>query len=148
MTAPGRLLAIDHGLKRIGIAISDPLQLTARELMIIHRRSKREDFERLKALFAEHKPVALIVGMPNNPDLPEGVHSHADTVRIWIERLRAVTDLPIICGTSRCPAWTRLNWRKRDAANRANPSTILQRASSFRATSTRCGMASPVLRQR
>jgi putative Holliday junction resolvase len=96
MTAPGRLLAIDHGLKRIGIAISDPLQLTARELMIIHRRSKREDFERLKALFAEHKPVALIVGMPNNPDLPEGVHSHADTVRIWIERLREVTDLPII----------------------------------------------------
>jgi RNase H-fold protein (predicted Holliday junction resolvase) len=40
----GKLLGIDHGIKRIGIAVCDGLRLSARELVVINRKSKYEDF--------------------------------------------------------------------------------------------------------
>ncbi len=91
----GRLIGIDHGLKRIGLAVSDLSWLVARELSILNRRSKAEDFERINRIAAEQKAVAFVVGMPYNADMPEGVHQQADTVKLWAERLAQTTDLPI-----------------------------------------------------
>jgi putative holliday junction resolvase len=92
----GRLLGIDHGLVRIGLAVSDASGLVARELAIIHRKSKREDFEKINRFAAEQNVVALVVGIPNNLDLPPEVFSQADKVRNWVEYLRPTTTLPII----------------------------------------------------
>jgi putative holliday junction resolvase len=91
----GRLMGIDHGIKRIGIAVSDAGRRVAREVEIIVRKSKREDFERLNTLAAQEQVVAFVIGIPNN-EAPEGVHTQADTVRLWIERFRETTELPII----------------------------------------------------
>lgn len=91
-----RLLGIDHGLARIGVAVSDRAGLTARELTILTRKSKREDFARLNALAAEQDAAAWIVGLPDDDEAPEGVYTSADRVRAWIEQLRATTPLPII----------------------------------------------------
>ncbi|MEO1288382.1 MAG: Holliday junction resolvase RuvX [Chloroflexota bacterium] len=91
----GRLLGIDHGIARIGVAVSDALGITATELRIIERKSKAEDFALLNQIAQEEGVVAIIVGMPNN-NVPEGVYSQADTVRLWIERLQATTPLPIV----------------------------------------------------
>jgi len=60
----GRLIGIDHGLKRIGLAVSDLSWLVARELSILNRRSKAEDFERINRIAAEQKAIAFVVGMP------------------------------------------------------------------------------------
>ncbi|MBZ0296023.1 MAG: Holliday junction resolvase RuvX [Anaerolineae bacterium] len=92
----GRLLGIDHGIQRIGLAVSDPIGLVARELRIIHRKSRKEDFALINHIADEQQVVALVVGLPVNYDAPEGVHTQADTVRLWVERLSATTDLPII----------------------------------------------------
>ncbi|MCS6834637.1 MAG: Holliday junction resolvase RuvX [Anaerolineae bacterium] len=90
-----RLLGLDHGIRRIGVALSDPSGLVARELCIIARQSKQEDFARLNALAREHEARAFVVGVPHH-DTPSGVHAQADTVRLWISRLAETTALPII----------------------------------------------------
>ena len=90
----GKLLGIDHGLKRIGIAVSDQTGLTARELTIIQRRSRAEDFERINRIAAQEKVIAFIVGLPANEH--QAGHTQADTVRLWAERFQQTTDLPLL----------------------------------------------------
>jgi putative holliday junction resolvase len=91
----GRLLGIDHGIKRIGVAVSDVTQLLARELTIITRQSRAEDFAKLNAIAQQEQAVAIVVGIPHHDDAP-GEHSQADTVRLWISRFAETTALPII----------------------------------------------------
>lgn len=93
----GRLLGIDHGLARIGIAVSDAAGLLARELTIIERKSKREDFAKLTQIAEEQQVVALIVGLPSDyDDSPDVEYTQADKVRTWVARLRETTTLPIV----------------------------------------------------
>lgn len=92
-----RLLGIDHGDARIGIAISDRALLTARELTIIERKSKREDFAQINVIANEQDITGLIIGLPSDFDTPEGVeYTQADRVRTWVERLKETTTLPIL----------------------------------------------------
>jgi len=92
----GRLMGIDHGLVRIGLAVSDPSGLVARELAIIKRKSKREDFERIHQLAAEQRVVGFVIGVPHNLDAPPGTRLQSETVMRWVEHFKATTDLPII----------------------------------------------------
>lgn len=92
----GKLLGIDHGLARIGLAVSDASGLVARELTVIHRKSKREDFEKINRIAAEQQVVALVVGLPVNFDMPPDVFTQEDKVRNWVEHLKAATPLPIV----------------------------------------------------
>lgn len=92
-----RLIGVDHGLARIGVAVSDRAGLTARELAIVTRKSKREDFERLNAIAAEQDAGAFVVGLPSDFDTPDDVeYTQADRVRTWVERFRLATNLPIL----------------------------------------------------
>ena len=92
----GRLLGIDHGLKRIGLAVSDASGLVARELTVIKRKSKAEDFAKINHIAAEQQVIALVVGLPTNYEAAPGSHTQADTVRLWVERLRETTTLPVV----------------------------------------------------
>ena len=92
----GRLIGIDHGTKKIGIAVSDAMGITARELTIIRRTTRIEDFDKINDIANHERAVAFVIGIPNNPNAPEGVHTQADTVRLWIERFVETTTLPII----------------------------------------------------
>ena len=99
MTTIGKLVALDVGLARIGVAVCDPLRLAARPLTVIQRRSRNEDFALLATIVAEQEAVGLICGLPLNMDSSEG--PQAKTVRKWAERcayaLRALGQpLPII----------------------------------------------------
>ena len=92
-----RLLGIDHGNARIGVAVSDRSRLIARELIIIERKSKREDFARINQIAAEQEVSAFIVGLPSDFDTPTGVeYTQADRVRSWVERFQETTTLPIL----------------------------------------------------
>ena len=91
----GKLLGIDHGLKRIGVATSDALGITARELLIIERKSKIEDFAKLNAIAHEQNVVAVIVGLPMS-EARDGEHTQQDIVQRWVERFQETTHLPII----------------------------------------------------
>ena len=92
----GKLLGIDHGLARIGIAVSDASGLVARELAVIVRKSKREDFEKINRHAADQGVIAFVVGIPGDLDAPEGEYTQADKVRNWVSAFAETTTLPII----------------------------------------------------
>jgi putative Holliday junction resolvase len=59
-----RILAIDYGRKRIGLAVSDPLGIMAHPLETLIRQSPRKDIEALAAIAAEKEAALLLVGNP------------------------------------------------------------------------------------
>lgn len=93
MIAGGRILGIDHGVRRIGLAVSDPSRLVARELTVIERRSRAEDFATLLTIIAAEQISAIVVGLPTNY---EGQPTQANIVRNWVDRLKRRTDLPLV----------------------------------------------------
>jgi len=59
-----RILAIDYGRKRIGLALSDELGATAQPLLTIVRTNRRELIHRLREICAEHEVAHIVVGHP------------------------------------------------------------------------------------
>jgi putative Holliday junction resolvase len=71
--AVGRLLAVDWGERRFGLALSDESQTIATPLTTLTRRAgKRFPMPAFIALVTEHRPVGLVVGLPLTPDGLEG----------------------------------------------------------------------------
>ncbi len=67
-----RVLALDPGERRIGIAISDPTGAVARPLQTLVCKSKKEDFDTIASLVAEHEAGLVVVGQPLSLDGTEG----------------------------------------------------------------------------
>jgi putative Holliday junction resolvase len=61
---PGRILALDYGERRIGLALSDPLRLTAGALLTLTRESRARDLAALRAVVVEHAVSRIVVGLP------------------------------------------------------------------------------------
>ena len=91
----GRVLGVDHGRKRIGLAISDALGIGARELAILQCQGESQDFAAIAGIAAREGAVAIVVGVPVNPNAPLGIESQADKVRKWVSGLRDAVDLPV-----------------------------------------------------
>lgn len=69
----GRLLAVDWGEKRIGLAITDPTRTIAQPLATLTRRAgRRFPMQQLRAYLDEYRPVAIVVGLPLTPEGTEG----------------------------------------------------------------------------
>ena len=67
-TAPGevRILALDVGRKRIGVAVSDPLGFTAQGLMVLERRDWDQDIDRLLKIARPYQVQEVLVGLPRH----------------------------------------------------------------------------------
>jgi putative holliday junction resolvase len=63
-STPCRILAIDYGRKRIGLAISDELQLTAQPLLVMKRVNRRDDLRRLRDICRKQGVARILVGHP------------------------------------------------------------------------------------
>ena len=63
-TKAGRVLAVDYGRKRIGLALSDELGMTARPLVTMHRTNRRDDVRRLREICETHHVARILVGHP------------------------------------------------------------------------------------
>jgi len=61
---PRRILAIDYGRKRIGLALSDELQLTAQPFLILKRVNRRDDLRRLRDVCRTQGVARILVGHP------------------------------------------------------------------------------------
>lgn len=92
----GKVLGLDVGLARIGVAVGDGLGLTARPLTVIRRRSREADFMQLAVLLDKEQAIAVVCGLPLNMDGSEG--EQAATTRKWALRLaqalRAIAGRP------------------------------------------------------
>lgn len=63
-TKPRRILAIDYGRKRMGLALSDELGLTAQPLVTLERSNRRNDLRRLREICRIHAVAHILVGHP------------------------------------------------------------------------------------
>ena len=64
LVTSGRIMALDVGTKRIGIAISDESRLIANPRLILNRQSNQKDFTKIKEFIDENQIVAIAIGLP------------------------------------------------------------------------------------
>ncbi|WP_228486476.1 Holliday junction resolvase RuvX [Paludibaculum fermentans] len=88
----GRVLALDVGRKRIGLAVSDSMGL-AQGLDTLLRKTMREDVARLRQIAMERKVSLFLVGLPLNMRGDEG--EMAEFVRTFARKLEDGTGLPV-----------------------------------------------------
>lgn len=88
-----RILAIDYGQKRVGVAISDALGFLAVGLETLEGLNKQALLERLKALCLEHGVTQVVLGLPRTMDGREG--PQAEKVRRFGDALVAALGLPL-----------------------------------------------------
>ena len=89
-----RILALDHGTKRIGVAISDEMKMIAQPLEYIPAEPFAAFLERLKNLLREKEVELVLVGMPRNMDGSYG--PAAEKVRAFADHLRAEVTVPLV----------------------------------------------------
>jgi putative Holliday junction resolvase len=89
----GRVLALDYGKRRIGLAISDELGLTAQGLETLERTRVREDVARLAELAAQREVSLVVMGDPIHLSGRRGKQSEA--VREFAARLHEKTGIPV-----------------------------------------------------
>jgi putative holliday junction resolvase len=87
----GRLLGLDHGTVRIGVAVSDALGISARELAILPNNDE-DTYAEIKRLADEQHAVGLVVGHPSNVG---GSGEQARQVEVWAAALKEATGLPL-----------------------------------------------------
>ncbi len=88
-----RVLALDVGERRIGVALSDPLGLLARPLTTITRTNEQDDIEAVLRLAQEHGAEEILVGLPISLSGRRG--PQARLTAQFIRALSARTDLPV-----------------------------------------------------
>jgi putative holliday junction resolvase len=91
---PRRLLGLDVGDRRIGMAISDELGLTAQGLSTLERRNKRADMAAIQEIISTHAVAGIVVGMPRNMDGSYG--ERAAITERFIQALEHLCSLPCI----------------------------------------------------
>ena len=89
-----RVLALDVGNKRVGVAISDLTQFLARTLKVIQRGSPQDDFAAVSCLVEEHEVEKVVVGYPRSLDGTVG--EQAEKVGRYAAGLAKVLDVPVI----------------------------------------------------
>ncbi|MBQ9236055.1 MAG: Holliday junction resolvase RuvX [Alphaproteobacteria bacterium] len=88
------LLAFDYGEKRLGVAVSDLLLLTANPLPIIQRHSETQDLAQIKKIITEKEVGALVYGLPLQMDGSEGTTAAA--ARKFAVKVASQIPLPYI----------------------------------------------------
>ena len=92
-----RILGLDYGTKTVGVAVSDPLLLTAQGLEIIrreHENKLRKTYARIEDICREYGVEKIVLGYPVNMDDTEGVRCMK--TREFGEALKRRTGLPVI----------------------------------------------------
>ena len=70
-----RILGLDFGSKTVGVAVSDPLLITAQSVEIIRRKQEnklRQTLARIETLIEEYQVAQIVVGLPRNMNATEG----------------------------------------------------------------------------
>jgi putative holliday junction resolvase len=89
----GRVMGLDVGKVRVGVALSDPLGYTAQPLLTLWRKSRGEDFRSLMRLIRKHEVSEIVVGNPLH--MSGDVSPWAAKVQEFAKELRARSGLPV-----------------------------------------------------
>ncbi len=88
-----RVMGLDIGTKRIGVAMSDERAVTSTPLKVLKKTAERELFGELRKLVEEYSVGTVVVGMPLNMDGSMGPKAKA--VELFIERLGTALQIPV-----------------------------------------------------
>lgn len=88
-----RILGLDVGSKTIGVAVSDPLGITAQGLPTVRRQNKRLDFDQLERIICHYQVAEIVVGYPLRMSGAEGIQ--AEKMQLFAEALRRRFQLPV-----------------------------------------------------
>ena len=88
-----RILGIDHGHKRLGLAVSDPLGIAAHGLPTLERKSEEEDMAALRRIIEEKEVEEIVVGLPKQ--MNGSIGTEAKVVLQFAEKLRRICELPL-----------------------------------------------------
>jgi len=89
----GRILGLDVGSRRIGVAVSDPLGITAQGLDTLQRKNKRHDFAHLEEVIHTYDVKEIVVGLPLRMSGAEG--TQAEKIQVFAEDLRKRFNLAV-----------------------------------------------------
>jgi len=89
-----RILGLDVGSKRIGIAISDELGWTAQGIKTLHRSSGESDLGEIRNIARDYGVEKIVVGLPAN--MNGSIGPQAEIALGFVRELREILDLPII----------------------------------------------------
>ena len=89
-----RILGLDVGDVRIGVAVSDPLEVIAQPLASVKRISVSKDVESIKRLAEENETGKIVVGIPKTLDDEVGIQ--AQKVLDFVESLGKALEIPIV----------------------------------------------------
>ncbi len=86
----GRIMALDIGSKRIGIALSDESRYIATPKLILNRQSNEKDFAKIREFIEQNNVVATLIGLPLNMDESESemskfVRKFSDNLNLFLE---------------------------------------------------------------
>lgn len=98
-----RILAIDYGRKRMGMALSDELRLTARPLGILTRSNRRNDLRRLHEICRRHGVSKIVVGHPLQMTGARG--DMAAEAERFAARLKEELGIPTELADERLTSW-------------------------------------------
>ena len=92
-----RILGLDYGSKTVGVAVSDPLGLTAQSVETIWRKQEnklRQTLARIEELAAEYQAEKIVLGLPKN--MNNTIGERAEKTLEFREMLERRTGLPIV----------------------------------------------------
>jgi putative Holliday junction resolvase len=89
-----RVMAVDPGEMRIGLAVSDPLRMIARPLKVIEHVSRQKDAEAILSEAIAHEAGTIVVGVAL--DLEGEIGPQARRALRLVEVLRSLTDIPVV----------------------------------------------------
>ena len=92
-----RIMALDIGNARVGVAVSDPLGLTAQGVEIIRRKSEnkqRQTLARIEELIAQYQVETIVLGFPKH--MNNTVGDRAEKSLAFAEMLKRRTGLPVV----------------------------------------------------
>ena len=93
-----RIMGLDYGSRTVGVAISDPLLITAQPLMTIERDSEnkiRKTLAKITALAEEYEVAEIVIGLPKNMNNTMG--ERVEATLAFAEKVKQRTGLPVEC---------------------------------------------------
>ena len=101
--AEGRILAIDPGTRRCGVAVCDELRVTTRPLPFIERKSWKKLLSAVKHIVSEFDAKALVIGLPLESDGTESEMSQ--TARDMARKFSLSLDIPVLLQDERVTSY-------------------------------------------
>lgn len=130
-----RILAIDYGRKKIGLALSDELGLTAKPLSVLSRKNRQSDLKRLREVCSRHAVDYIIVGDPLH--ITGESSEMADEARRFANRLAKALGIETEMVDERLTSWeARRTVKNREAVDDVAAAVLLRDYLAHHARST------------